>query len=144
MVRRGQRQSTDRYQATKYRNVGAALLESADALQTIAVADARYANAIAVVAIHAAIAYNDALTIAYGEFKSTEGDHEKAPDALLQALGHRAPPERVEQFQAIVKKKDSASYRGEYYTVDEASRLLERVRTFCAWADEMYEQRPPR
>ncbi len=84
-MRRGQRQSTDRSQAAKYRNVGAALLESANALQTIAAADTRYGNAIAAVAIHAAIACNDALTIAYAEFKSTEGDHEKAPDALLSA-----------------------------------------------------------
>ncbi len=143
MVTRGRRKRVDRYQAGKYRNVGAALLESARALATIAEADDRYGNAIAVIAIHAAIAFNDAVTIAYGEIKSTEGDHERAADALMEALGGRVPRERVEQLRAVVKKKDSASYQGEYYAVADAMMVLGRAEAFAAWAEQMYRQRPP-
>lgn len=142
MVTRGRRKRVDRFQAGKYRNVGAALLESARALATIAEADDRYGNAIAV-AIHAAIAFNDAVTIAYGEIKSTDGDHERAADALVEALGARVPRERVEQLRAVVKKKDSASYQGEYYPVADAVLVLARAEAFAAWAEQMYRQRPP-
>jgi hypothetical protein len=142
MVRRGQRKATDRQKAGKYRNVGSALLESARALKDLADDDARYGNAIAVIAIHAAIAYNDAVTISYGGFKSTEGDHEKAPDALVAALKNPSPA-HVDLLRAVVKKKDSASYRGEYYTIGEAVAVLRRTEAFCAWAEEMYQNRPP-
>lgn len=142
MVTRGRRKPTDRHQAGKYRNVGSALLESARALEDVADGDSRYGNAIAVIAVHAAIAYSDTVTIAYGEFKSTEGDHEKSPDALTAALKN-PPPEQVELLRAVVKKKDSASYRGEYYTVEDAAAVLRRAERFCAWAEEMYQRRPP-
>lgn len=104
--------------------------------------DARYGNAIAVIAIHAAIAYNDAVTIAYGGSKSTEGDHEKAPDALIAALKNPSPAQ-VDLLRAVVKKKDSASYRGEYYTMEDAVMVLRRAEKFCEWAEEMYQSRPP-
>lgn len=142
MVSGGRRKATDRSQAAKYRGVGAALLDSARALEALADDDSRYGNAIAVIAIHAAIAYNDAVTISYGAFKSTEGDHAKAPDALLAAL-RNPPADRVDQLRAIVKKKDSASYRGEYYRVADATSVLRRTEDFCRWAEEMYQNRPP-
>lgn len=94
------------------------------------------------IAIHAAIAFNDTLTIAYGAVQSTEGEHERAADALREALGPRAPRERIEQLRSVVKKKDSASYQGEYYTVADAVLVLARAEAFSAWAEEMYQRRP--
>lgn len=143
MVRRGDRKEVDRAQAEKYRRVGAALIESAQALAEIATDGDSYGNAIAVVAVHACIAYNDALSIAWKGVKSTEGDHTRAPDTLLYALSHQAPPERVRQLKAVVAKKDHVSYQGTYYRVDEASRLLGQAVEFCGWAEEIYDRRPP-
>lgn len=142
MVTRGRRKRVDRLQAGKYRTVARALLQSARALADLADADDRFGNAIALIAIHAAVAFNDALTIAFGELKSTDGDHERAADALVEALGHRAPRERVELLRAVVKKKDDVSYRGEYYTVTDASAVLARAEAFGTWAEEMYQRRP--
>lgn len=142
MVNRGSRKPVERHQAAKYRNVGSALLRSAQDLEEVAAEDARYGNAISVIAIHAAIAYNDALTIAYGGFKSTEGEHGKAPDALIAALRNPSPS-HVDLLRAVVKKKDLVSYQGEYQTMSSAAAILRRAEQFCAWAEETYQSRPP-
>lgn len=95
MVKRGQRRSTDPSQAAKYRRVGAALVESARVLQTVAEEGDRFGNAIGIVAVYAAIAYTDALTIAHAGYCSTKGDHRKAADALQAALTHRVEPPKL-------------------------------------------------
>ena len=122
--------------------MGSALLESARALAELATDEDRFGNAIAVVAVHAAIAYNDALTIAFRSVKSTEGDHAKAADTLLFALSHHAPAARVEQLRSILKNKDRVSYQGSYYTVRDAGTLLGEVDAFCRWAEDLYQRRP--
>jgi hypothetical protein len=143
MVTRGNRKEVDRGQAERYRRVGAALLGSAQVMAELATESDSFGNAIAVVAVHACIAYNDALCIAWKGVKSTEGDHTRAPDTLLFALSHQAPPERVRQLRTVVGKKDHVSYQGSYYRVSEAVRLLDEATAFCGWAEEIYDQRPP-
>jgi hypothetical protein len=142
MVTRGNRKEVDRGQAERYRRTGAALRESAHVMATVATESDSYGNAIAVVAVHACIAYNDALCIAWKGFKSTDGDHTRAPDALIHALSHQAHPERVRQFKAVVDKKDHVSYQGAWYRVSDALRLLKDMDAFCGWAEEMYDRRP--
>jgi hypothetical protein len=143
MVRSGSHKSVDRSQAEKYRRVGASLLASARALESIAVPGDPYGNAIGVVAVHAAIAYNDALTIAFRGIKSTEGDHRKAADVLQQALGHRAAAEQVDRLRSVLSMKDRISYAGQYYTLQEAQQLLQSADAFAAWAEALYLERPP-
>jgi hypothetical protein len=123
--------------------VASALLGSARALATIAEPEDRFGNAIAVIAIHAAIAFNDALPIAYAGIKSTDGDHERASDLLLEALGHRVAAEQVDRFRSVVKMKDRASYQGDYYSVSDAVLVLARAEAFGTWAQQMYLHRPP-
>jgi hypothetical protein len=142
MTRRTPRKRVDRFQAEKYRRVGASLLESATALETVAAEDDRFGNAIAILAIHAAIAYADALSIAYGEVKSGAGDHRAAADVLRDALGPSADSRMVGRFGAILASKDRVSYTGTHYTVDDATRLLAEARAFCGWAEELYARRP--
>jgi hypothetical protein len=144
MVTRGSRKEVDRGQAERYRRVGAALLQSAEVMAELATESDSFGNAIAVVAVHACIAYNDALCIAWKGVKSTEGDHTRAPDTLVFALSHQAPPERVRQLRTVVDKKDHVSYQGSYYRVGEARRLLNDAVGFCGWAERIYDQHPAR
>jgi hypothetical protein len=68
-----------------------------------------YGNALAVLAIHAAIGYNDALTISYGELKSTDGQHTRAADLLTEVLkgaSTREASSRADQLRAILGSKD--------------------------------------
>jgi hypothetical protein len=129
-------------QATKYHRVARALRQSAADLAGLAEEGDSYGNALAIIAIHSAIAYADALSIAYGGFKSAEGEHERTADALREALGARAEAEPLRALLGIVKKKDTVSYQGIYYTVGEARVLVEKLNGFAEWAERLYEQRP--
>lgn len=144
MVGRSQRKAVDPSQSDKYRRVGGSLLESARALLTVADEGDRFGNAIGIIAVHAAIAYTDALTIAFGGFKSTDGDHRKAADALLTAMANRLEPTTVTLLRTIVGVKDEVSYGGTYYRVVDAERVLERTIKYSEWAEEMLMRRGPR
>jgi hypothetical protein len=128
--------------ASRYHRVAQALGNSARDLCVLAEEGDGYGNAVAIIAIHAAIAHSDALTIAYGGFKSTEGDHERAADSLLAALGSRAEPRQIKVLRSIIAEKDMVSYQGIYYTVEDARAIVQRLTEFASWAGEMYQQRP--
>lgn len=145
MVTGGQRKRTDRYQAHKYHRVAGSLLQSASVLMGLASEDDSYGNAIALLAIHAAVSYNDALTISYGEAKSTEGQHVKAADLLVEALrgfDTKVVAARANQLRAILGSKDRVSYTGTFYRLEDAAQLLRQTSDFAAWADAMYQRRP--
>lgn len=141
MVRRGRRRAQDRNQAVKYHHVARALRRSASDLLEIADEGASYGNAIAIVAIHSAIAYADSLTIAYGGFKSVDGDHTRAVDALQAAMGSRVDPRRARLLLTMIKEKDSVSYQGVYYSLEDARGLIEKLNLFAEWAEGEYERR---
>ncbi len=143
MARGGGRMSVDRSQAVRYRTVGSSLLRSAQALATVAESADPFGNALGIIGIHAAIAYSDALSIAYGGIRSAQGDHGRAVDVFREALGPSADPDIVRDLTAILAEKDQISYQGEYYTIEEARHLVQRVERFCAWAETMYDRRPP-
>jgi hypothetical protein len=142
LTRRLPQKRVPRHQAEQYRRVGSSLLDSAAALETIASDDDRFGNAIAIVAIHASIAYADALSIAYREVKSSSGDHAAAADVLRDALGPRADHRRIAQLRSVLGMKDRVSYTGSYFATEAATRLLAEARTFCGWAEELYAGRP--
>ena len=83
MVRRKRTKTVDRALAMKYHGVGRGFLSAAADLSAVASDDDAYGNAIALLAIHGAIAMADALAIAYGERKSAEGDHGHAVGLLV-------------------------------------------------------------
>jgi hypothetical protein len=143
MVTRGNRKEVDRSLADRYRRVGASLIGTARVMAELASDSDNFGNAIAVVAVHACIAYNDALSIAWRGVKSTGGDHLRAADTLVFALGHLAAAEQVRRLRAVLSTKDQVSYQGSYYRVSEAAPLLEQASRFCAWAEELYDHRPP-
>ena len=143
MVKRGRRKATDRLQAARYFSVARALKKSAADLLALADESDSYGNAVAIVAIHSAIAYSDALSIAYGGLKSTEGDHIRSVETIKSALGRLASPDQMKRLTAILTAKDSVSYQGVYCTVEKARRLLRDLEGFADWAEVMFDRRPP-
>jgi hypothetical protein len=141
VVKRSARKRVDKSHAPQYAETGRVFLESAQALSDVADDGAPYGNAIALLAIHAAISYGDALTIAFGQLKSAE-EHGKAAEALLSILGSRLPGEQLKSFRVVLQEKDSVSYQGTYYTLADGRKLLKRSKTFCAWALELFQTRP--
>lgn len=143
MVRRSRRKEVPGHRARQYRRVAEGLVESAEALHALADEGDRYGNAIGVLAVHAAIAWTDTLTIAYGGVKHTGADHRQAADLLLEVLGdHRLTSDARRNLQAILQTKEEVSYQGEFYRVADAMTLLAQLRAFVDWASEQYERRP--
>jgi hypothetical protein len=142
VVRRTRARQVDRLTATKYRQVGSAFLDSADALSALADDDESYGNAIGLLAVHAAIAFADAVSIAYGERKSAAGDHEQAVTVLRSVLTVRLPSTMDSLLLSLVKAKDGVAYQGKYYPLQDGRDLLGKATRFAQWADRMYQQRP--
>ncbi|MEJ7760059.1 MAG: hypothetical protein WKF55_10780 [Gemmatimonadaceae bacterium] len=141
MVKRTATRRVDRSQAANYAEAGRVFLASAQALSDVADEGAPYGNAIALLAIHASISYTDALSIAYGERKSTD-DHARAIDTLRSILGPRLPPGRAKQLGKVLLEKDTVSYQGSYYTIEDGRRILHTAELYCRWARELFEERP--
>lgn len=141
MVKQTSTRRVDRSETPKYAETGRVFLESAKALSDVADDGAPYGNAIALLAIHAAISFADALSIAYGERKSVD-EHTKAADTLRAVLGSRLPNDKARALRRILAEKGSVSYQGMYYTLDDGRTLLSLATTFCAWARDTLQARP--
>jgi hypothetical protein len=141
MVKLGRTKQEDRSRAAKYEAVGRALLRTARDLALMG--EAKYGNGLAIIAIHAAIAYTDALTVAYREIKSTDGEHPRAVEVLVHALGSTADPRQVDQLRGILDAKSHASYSGNYYTLQDGRDILQELERFVEWAEERLASRPP-
>jgi len=144
MVRRGRRKTVARESAAKYFTVARALRSSAQDVADLANEDDSYGNALALIIIHSAIAYSDALSIAYGNVKSLEGDHLRTVDTLKTALGNRSDSDAIKKLTSILNEKDKVAYQGIYYSVENAKRLLKRFSAFADWAETTYDRRPVR
>lgn len=142
MVRRSRRTEVPPHRAEQYRRVAEGLQESAEALHTLE--DDQYGNAIGILAVHSAIAWTDALTIAYQGVKHSGRDHTQAADLLLEAVGEAdGIGEARKKLEAILQTKEEVSYQGDFYRVEDAMTLLTQLRGYCRWAAEQYERRPP-
>jgi len=140
MAKLGKTMRVDRSRVSGYLSVGRAPHGTARDLAELA--ESRYGNGMAIVAIHAAIAYTDALTVAYGGVKSTDGDHARAEELLSEVLGPRLPVAERRRRHAILNAKSHVSYSGAYYTLSDARKVLEKVDAFVAWAVAVDESRP--
>lgn len=140
MVKLGRTQRQDRSRSPKYQAVGRALHRTASDLAELS--ERKYGNALAIVAIHAAIAYTDALTVAYREIRSTDGEHRRAADVLLHALGNRADADQVRRLRGVLDAKTHASYSGTYYTLEDGKSILRETDVFIAWAEALLASRP--
>lgn len=136
MVKRGRRSPVDPAQSAPYLRVARALCKSAEDLAAIAQDSDTYGNAIAITAIHGCIAYADALCIRFGAFKSAEGDHLRAVDALQEAMGARLPVEIVRIVRRILAQKDAVSYQADFYTVLEARAVVRDLAQLADFAEE--------
>ena len=141
-MKRTGKKVVDRGQAPNYYAVARAFRTSAEALAELAGRGDTYGNAIALLAVHAAISHADALAVAFGGVKSTD-DHTRAPDLLKNVLKAKLPAEMATLLRSAIGAKDEVSYQGAYYPLEDGRRLLEKAERFYAWADELYQRRPP-
>jgi len=142
MVNLGKTRQMDRSQASKYLRVARALHSTAEDLGQLASEGDTYGNALAIVAIHAAIAYADALSIAFRELKSVDGDHSMTVATLRHAIGHRADEAQIRRLENIIDQKSAVSYQGRCYMIADAEALVKKLDSFAQWALMLWEERP--
>jgi hypothetical protein len=98
-------------------------------------------SSVAVLSIHAAIAYADALTIRAAGRKSKSGDHRDAESFLASVLALRSSDDKaaLKAFRALLSRKDEVSYTDDMATDLDADTMLVRLTLFAKWADRRYD-----
>jgi hypothetical protein len=90
----------------------------------------------ALLAIHSAVSYSDALRIGLGETELSHEDHRNALDGLQRLL-----PKRIEdrtgltQLQELLKNKSAVAYGHRRLTEGELKSLATRAERFARWAN---------
>ncbi|MEO5799820.1 MAG: hypothetical protein ABIZ70_14435 [Gemmatimonadales bacterium] len=129
-------------QASKYYQSGQSFLNVAHDLVTLAGEEESYGSAIALLAVHSAISHTDAVTIAYAGKKSTSGEHRDAVKLLRTVFSNRLPDRVEKDLLSILAAKDAVAYQGKYFPLNDAEALLAKAKSFAAWADQKYQERP--
>jgi hypothetical protein len=88
----------------------------------------------------AAIAYTDALCARHAGYVNQQ-NHATAVQTLRDALGKRLPTAQATRLTRILGEKDDVQYGMRSKSIEEATRLLEQLEEFAAWAESEL-QRP--
>ena len=97
-------------------------------------------NGVAVLCVHAAIAYGDALAIFSAGKKSKSGDHKDAAPFLASSVKIQTAEDKaaMRAFQTLLGRKDEVSYMQILVNNHEAGVLLEKLQTFARWAEKTF------
>jgi hypothetical protein len=140
MVRTDRAKRTDPARADSYAEVGRRLLHAARAITEQG--DARHASALAILAVHSAIAHADAVAIHSGGKRSTAAEHVAVLALLREVLGNRLPDRIAKELQRVIAEKDKSEYQGYVATLGEARALLDRAERIGAWCEEWLSLTP--
>lgn len=133
MARLDRTKRVDPGQADNYAELGRRLLHAGRLVAERG--DARHASALAILSVHAAIAYADAVAIHAGGRKSASGDHDAAVRLLRAILGTRLPAATERTLARLLSEKDRFEYQGYLATMREAVPLFERAEKVASWAE---------
>jgi hypothetical protein len=97
-------------------------------------------SGVAVLCIHSAMAYADALTCRATGRRSKRRDHRDAAAFLASVVALRSSDDTSAQkaFQALLNRKDEVSYADDLVTDLDAHALLARLQLFATWAEARY------
>jgi hypothetical protein len=105
--------------------------------ESLAESECRYSSAL--LAIHSAIAYSDALRVGLGEKLSelASSDHKAAASKLEKLLKLRNYDKRqgVKHLERLVGRKNSVAYTPDALTEDVVKAMIEQAQRFSAWVD---------
>lgn len=133
MTRKSKIVNENKTRAINYKAVAESFYNGA-----FAAAENEYWNAAGVLAVHAAIALADAITIKYEGIRSIGEDHQEVAKLLSSVL-----PASIEkktaltQLSKIIAHKNSVSYYGDIYEQKDFEKLLKHLERFKTWADKL-------
>ena len=95
-------------------------------------------------AIHAAINASDAVTVALAGIRSSDPDHQRAPDLLEQVVGAGTHGrERSRQLRSLLSRKNAVEYETRKATARDARDGVERADRLVGWARELVAKARP-
>ena len=134
MVTRGTwRPVRDRSEWKGRRDAGRAHLKSARNALTVA-DEGDDGRLVVQVAILAAIAYADALTIKVAGIRNVE-DHHRLTATLRHALGSQITQAELTRLTKLLSQKDDSAYGHRALPLKNARAAIEKAETFAAWAE---------
>jgi hypothetical protein len=132
---------TDRFhrvdpaQADGYAEVGRRLLLAGRAI--LERGDQRHAPALAILAVHAGIAFADAVCVRKGGRKSTGGDHTAVVRLLRGILGAGLPDKVERDLGRLIAEKDRFEDQGYVVAMREAAAVFDRAERCGIWAEQV-------
>jgi hypothetical protein len=104
--------------------------------------DESYWNSSALLAIHAAVSYSDALRIGLGDQRLSADDHRQAADELQKALPSRNAGNQtgIKHLRYLLSKKHLVAYGDHRLEQADYETLFTRAERFALWADRMGNQ----
>jgi hypothetical protein len=101
-----------------------------------------YASAVALLAVHCAISYNDAVLIGLGGSRPHGENHQAAATALKRACTKaRIEAQGVSHLQNLLRAKTDISYGDKRIDEEIAVKLCITAQRFQAWAERILQKR---
>ena len=104
--------------------------------------DRSYRNSSALLAIHSAVSYTDALRAGLGESKLTAEDHKMAADELQRLLSSKDLEDQTgfTHLRYLISKKSLVAYGNRRLDHSDYEALFTKAERFARWADRLGNQ----
>jgi hypothetical protein len=101
--------------------------------------DESHRNSSALLAIHAAISYSDALRAGLGDVKLGVDDHSKAADALKRVLALKVVDDEtgLGHLRYLLSNKSLVAYGDQRINAKDFEMLFTKAERFVAWANRI-------
>jgi len=133
MARTDRTKSIDPSRADSYAELGRRLMDGADLI--LELGEPGHASALAILSIHAVIAFSDAATIHRAGRKSRSADHEAGLTVLSAAFGSALPASVVKAIRKVVSEKSRFEYQGYVATMAEGRAVYDQAKKVRAWVE---------
>jgi len=105
--------------------------------------DESYRNSSALLAIHSALSYSDALRVGLGDERLAADDHSRAADALRQMLpsnNNVSDQTGLGHLRYLLSNKSRVAYGSQRLAAKEFEMLYTRAERFATWANHVSRQ----
>ena len=98
-----------------------------------------YWNSCALLAIHSAVSYSDALRAGLGDDHLSADDHQKAAESLRRLLPANGMQDQtgLQHLQHLTSKKSRVAYGDQRLTGNDYQLLVTKAERFAKWANNM-------
>ena len=103
-------------------------------------AEYRYSSAL--LGIHCAISYSDALRYGLGSVKLSSDDHKSAAEDLRSRLASRKfeQLQGADRLEKLLSRKSRVAYSSEATREEEAEEIVKQAQRFARWTEETGRQ----